>query len=142
MGDERYEEILQEPGPFRCPHLGTRMTRVRCCLRQYGVDPLLVEAEDRYGLDTRLERCSDCSLGLRVLAQELGQDTQPPRSKHKDTPALVSALRILLGVNQEGLACMLGVSQQTVSRWERGLALPALPQRRQMRELYDEACGH
>lgn len=142
MGDGRYEEILQEPGPFRCPLLGIRMTRVRCCLRQYGVDPLLVEAEDRYGLDTRLEKCTECALGLRVLAQELGQGTQPPRGQHKDTPALVSALRVLLGVNQAGLACMLGVSQQSVSRWESGLSLPALHQRRQMRELYDESRGH
>lgn len=141
MVESRFEDILEDPGPFRCPFLGIRMIRVRCCLRQFGVDPLLVDAEDRFGLDARLEQCSDCALGLRVLAQELGQECPSPRSGWKDTPALISALRVLLAVNQEGLACILGVSQQTVSRWERGDAVPSLHYRRRMRDLYEDRVG-
>ena len=38
--------------------------------------------------------------------------------------AMVRALRVHLGVNQVGLAQVLGVRQQTVSEWERGLYAP------------------
>ncbi|NJK39540.1 MAG: helix-turn-helix transcriptional regulator [Oscillatoriales cyanobacterium RM2_1_1] len=42
-----------------------------------------------------------------------------------DTPSLIRALRQRLGVSQEKLAAMLGVSFQTVNRWERGHAKPS-----------------
>ncbi len=37
---------------------------------------------------------------------------------------LVRALRAYLGVNQSGLANILGVRQQTVSEWEKGVYAP------------------
>ncbi len=43
----------------------------------------------------------------------------------QDTPALIRALRQRLGLSQEKLAATLGVSFQTVNRWERGHAKPS-----------------
>ncbi|MGB3401238.1 MAG: helix-turn-helix transcriptional regulator [Microcoleaceae cyanobacterium] len=44
---------------------------------------------------------------------------------NQDTPALIRALRKRLGLSQEKLAATLGVSFQTVNRWERGHAKPS-----------------
>lgn len=41
------------------------------------------------------------------------------------TPELIRALRDRLGISQEKLAARLGVSFQTVNRWERGRANPS-----------------
>lgn len=41
------------------------------------------------------------------------------------SPDEVSALRERLGVTQEELARLVGVSSMTVSRWERGVAKPS-----------------
>ena len=43
----------------------------------------------------------------------------------QDTPGLIRALRQRLGLSQEKLAATLGVSFQTVNRWERGHAKPS-----------------
>ncbi len=42
-----------------------------------------------------------------------------------DIPCLVRTLRERLGLSQEKLAVTLGVSFQTVNRWERGHAKPS-----------------
>ncbi|MGL5082140.1 MAG: helix-turn-helix domain-containing protein [Microcoleaceae cyanobacterium] len=42
-----------------------------------------------------------------------------------DTPSLIRSLRQRLGLSQEKLAASLGVSFQTVNRWERGHAKPS-----------------
>ncbi|MGB3401083.1 MAG: helix-turn-helix transcriptional regulator [Microcoleaceae cyanobacterium] len=42
-----------------------------------------------------------------------------------EIPTLISTLRQRLGLSQEKLAAQLGVSFQTVNRWERGHAKPS-----------------
>ncbi|MGF1493678.1 MAG: helix-turn-helix domain-containing protein [Microcoleaceae cyanobacterium] len=42
-----------------------------------------------------------------------------------DTSSLIRSLRQRLGLSQEKLAATLGVSFQTVNRWERGHAKPS-----------------
>lgn len=48
---------------------------------------------------------------------------------------IVSTLRVGCGLSQSDFAELLGVDQTTVSRWERGLGLPAPRYRRKMRDM-------
>jgi len=123
----RMEEVLAARGPFRCPRLGVRMTPARCCLRQYGIDPVLSWPGGAAPCDARLSVCATCDLGRRILARELAQSPSPPSFSSKDVPRCVIAVRRRLGLTQAGLAARLRVCQQTVSRWERGLSLPRAP---------------
>ncbi len=49
-------------------------------------------------------------------------------------PQLVRRLRLSLGVNQSTLAAMLQVDQASVSRWERGLQMPAFGMQLRLRD--------
>ncbi|EAW36048.1 DNA-binding transcriptional regulator [Lyngbya sp. PCC 8106] len=49
----------------------------------------------------------------------------PVTTPVSDIPNLVRTLRERLGLSQEKLAASLGVSFQTVNRWERGRAKPS-----------------
>ena len=53
----------------------------------------------------------------------------------QDWSRLVRRYRIRHGVTQMRLAAMLGVSQRTISRWERGEDRPSLEQQRLLRDL-------
>ncbi|KPP81543.1 MAG: hypothetical protein HLUCCA04_07030 [Oceanicaulis sp. HLUCCA04] len=56
-------------------------------------------------------------------------------------PRMIRALRGRENLTQEALAGYLGVDQTSVSRWERGRDLPALRQRRRIRDLYRRNAG-
>lgn len=54
---------------------------------------------------------------------------------------LVRLYRLRHGISQDRLALMMGVSQRTISRWERGEDKPSLPQQKRLRDLGWEPTG-
>lgn len=55
--------------------------------------------------------------------------------------SIIRNCRLRHGLSQARIAAMLGVSQRTVSRWERGEDNPSLTQQRQLRDLGWEPTG-
>ena len=55
--------------------------------------------------------------------------------------SVIRDCRLRLGLSQARIAVLLGVSQRTVSRWERGEDNPSLAQQRRLRELGWEPSG-
>lgn len=58
-----------------------------------------------------------------------------------DWPDLIKQVRAKYGLAQVQLAEMVGVSQKTISRWERGESLPARPAQTQMIDLLRKPSG-